>query len=31
MKEQIDIEKEYMHRISNVEKELVLDWILAQI
>ncbi len=31
MKEQIDIEKELMHRITDVQKELVLDWILAQI
>ncbi len=31
MKEQIDIEKELMHRITGVQKEQILDWILERI
>ena len=31
MKEQNRIEKELMHRISNTEKEQILDWILERI
>ncbi len=31
MKEQIDIEKEYMSRITGLEKEQILDWILERI
>ncbi len=31
MKEQNTVEKELMHRLTDVQKELVLDWILARI
>ncbi len=31
MKEQIHIEKELMQRITGVQKEQILDWILRQI